>query len=543
MRVALPLLYVLAASPALAEDVTTSEPLDTSVTIYRAPHRNRGDIALSNLRGFAVVTETRRVTLPAGESRVRFEGVTEGILAESAIVRGLPGGVLEKNRDNALLSPSALFAASIDGRVQLRRTDPRTGKARSIPASVSSASEDGIVLKTAEGYEALRCSGTAETVRFERSANGLSAVPTLSVITRSPQATTVTVTLTYITENFDWSASYTARVSPDGKTLDLGGWITLANGNSVSLKNARAQIVAGGVYRAYVERFVNAAPRVVAKCYPLGKTSDIPLKPDAPYALVRPYIEPPYDKWTDAITVQGLLVRQPNLEMAMPVSVMSAPAPPPPPPEQLGDLKMYRVPQRTTIAALQMKQTRLLEQPAVKFERFYRSEFGASWWGNWENRSNPAIIIKTKNDKDNGLGLPLPAGSIVFEQPQDGRVLLIGQPALPDKAENEDIELALGNALSVTVTRRMIQGTSTVVAPNQVSTEQAAWLRSGKQVQEFEIANAEPNPVEYELRLNTYGSQKITRATHDHIEKDGDRLFRLTLPANETVTVRYAVEE
>ncbi len=542
MRAAPILFFALAAAPALARDVTTSPASDTSVTIYRAPWRNGGDITLQNLGGFAVVTETRRVELPAGESRVRFEGVAEGIIPESAIVRGLPGGVVEKNRDAALLSPSALLRAAVDGRVQLKRTDRATGKVRLIAASVESASEDGVILKTAEGYEALRCAGQPETVRFERAANGLSAVPTLSVVTRTARATTATVTLTYITENFDWSASYTARIAPDGETLDLGGWITLANGNSVSLLNAKAQIVAGGVYRAYVEKYVNAAPRVVANCWPLGKTSDIPLKPDRPYALVSPYLEPDYHKWSDQIIVTGQLRREGLMSAPIAVNAVSAEAlAPPPPPEQLGDLKMYRVPQRTTVAAMQMKQTRLVEQHGVKFERLYRTWDSAQSWYSQAQPGAASIVLRTKNDKEHGLGLPLPAGSIVFEQDHAGRALLIGQPALLDKAEGEEIELDLGTAPAISVTRRTLQRGPGLAEP-LLPAELLGWYRQDKQVYEFEIANAEPVAVPFELRLNLYGTQKVTRASHPHGEKDGDRLFRLTVPANDRLIVRYTLE-
>ena len=60
---------------------------------------------LDRLNGFALVSEMRAVHLPAGESRLRFEGVADGIEPASAIVTGMPPGVIEKNREGALLSP------------------------------------------------------------------------------------------------------------------------------------------------------------------------------------------------------------------------------------------------------------------------------------------------------------------------------------------------------------------------------------------------------------------------------------------------------
>jgi hypothetical protein len=63
------------------------------------------------LNGYALITETRRISIPAGEGEIRFEGVAGAILPESAIVTGLPEGVIEKNQDAWLLSPAACSTA------------------------------------------------------------------------------------------------------------------------------------------------------------------------------------------------------------------------------------------------------------------------------------------------------------------------------------------------------------------------------------------------------------------------------------------------
>ncbi len=425
------------ALPACAGDVAATEPSDIGVTIYRDPGRNGGSIRLDALGGFAVITETRRVTIPAGRSRLRFIGVADGIIPESAIVTGLPGGVIEKNRDAALLSPSSLMRAARGKLVTLKRTNRDTGKAELVGGQIVSASDQGVIFQTAAGVEALRCSGMAETFRYGLDAEGLSAQPTLSVQTKSAKSITATVTLTYIAEQFDWSANYTAQINPDGKTLELGGWITLANGNSVSLNDARTQIVAGGLNREYVQRFVNNQPQVIARCWPMQRTNDVPLKPDRPYTLVNPYVQPAFNggMFDDKITVTAQRRTSRLQEAPMAVSMMAAPAPPPPA-EQLGDLKLYTVPQRTTVAALQMKQTRLVEQHAVPFERIYKSSLNAISSGEQENVGAVAML-RTFNDKAHNLGLPLPSGSFLIAQEQFGRTMLVGEPNLADTAEAE----------------------------------------------------------------------------------------------------------
>ena len=509
------------ALPACAGDVAATEPSDIGVTIYRDPGRNGGSIRLDALGGFAVITETRRVTIPAGRSRLRFIGVADGIIPESAIVTGLPGGVIEKNRDAALLSPSSLMRAARGKLVTLKRTNRDTGKAELVGGQIVSASDQGVIFQTAAGVEALRCSGMAETFRYGLDAEGLSAQPTLSVQTKSAKSITATVTLTYIAEQFDWSANYTAQINSDGKTMELGGWITLANGNSVSLNDARTQIVAGGLNREYVQRFVNNQPQVIARCWPMQRTSDVPLKPDRPYTLVNPYVQPAFSNgmFDEKITVTAQRRTSRLQEVPMPVSMMAAPAPPPPA-EQLGDLKLYTVPQRTTVAALQMKQTRLVEQHAVPFERIYKSSLNAISYGEQENVGAVAML-RTFNDKAHNLGLPLPSGSFLIAQEQFGRTMLVGEPNLADTAEAEKIELVLGQAPDVTVTRKT--------------------LRRGTKDQDSEvtISNAGSSAIAFELELNVWGTQRVTKSEPAFGKRNGRPLLAVTVPANATMTVQF----
>ncbi len=510
--------------PACAGDVTASEPSDVAVTIYRDPGRNGGSLRLDSLGGFAVITETRQVIIPAGRSRVRFVGVVDAIIPESAIVSGLPGGVIEKNRDAALLSPSALMRAARGKKITLKRTSKVTGKTELVSGEIVSASDQGVMFRTAAGNEALRCSGQPETFTYGLDADGLSARPTLSVLTRSSKPIAATITLTYIAEQFDWNANYTAHLNPDGKTASIGGWITLANGNSVSLNNARTQIVAGGLHREYVARFVNNQPQVIARCWPMERTSDVPLRPDRPYNLVTPYMGQDFERFDKASEImvtgqrRGYAVPAPSPVMAMDASY--APAAPPPPPEQLGDLKLYTIPQRTTVAAMQMKQTRLIDQPGVPVEFYYATTINALSYGSAEHTSGMRMV-RTLNDKAHQLGLPLPAGSILFQQDQFGRSMLVGEPALADTAEDEKIELPLGIASDLTIARRTLR-------------------RDAKsQDAEVTISNAGPAELMLELKVPLDGGQKLTSSDRPHEQRNGQPLFILKVPAGDKVTLHF----
>jgi len=541
MRGLLALVFAIgAAAPALADDVAASDPRDLSVTIYRDPARSQGGaIDLARLGGFAVITETRLVTLPAGKHRLRFVGVVDGIIPESAIVTGLPGGVIEKNRDAALLSPAALFRAFQGRAITLKRTSRVTGKAATLPAQLVSAGPDGVVFKTAEGEEALRCSGLPETFSYDRAAEGLSARPVLSVLTSSARPVTAEVKLTYIAEGFDWSASYTASIGKDAQTLDLGGWITLANSNSVSLPNARTQIVAGGLGREAAQRLRAVPPQVSLNCWPQQRTHQVPRKPERPYALVSPYREPRDEVDDDYLQESNIVVtgsrRSYDYAVAAPMMVMPPPPPPlPPQAEQLGDLKLYRLPERTSVAARQMKQSRLLDKPGVGFEHVLDLALSSydsrapSEVGSVKDPASythtPLTLLRSRNDRDHGLGLPLPAGQFVVEQDHDGRMLPVGQPALRDTAEDEKIELRLNLAEDVAVER---------------------WTRKvakRKQWQELRLANSRSVAVTVELRFTDAASMRFDFGKDARaFRRDGEQVLVVELPANATSQLSYTV--
>ncbi len=279
---------LLNVAPPLAAQtvVTSSAPDGVAVSVYRDPRRDAGGaINLNWLQGFALITETRTIDLPAGESILRFEGVAEGMVAVSAIVTGLPGGVVQKNRDAALLSPASLLDGTLGNRVHLRRTDRATGAVREEEAVIRSGPKGAVVLQTPAGFESLRCTGLPESLIYDGVPEGLSAKPTLSVTTRSPMAQRVTVTLTYLATGFDWAANYVAHMQEDGKALDLFAWLTVANSNDESFRDAKLFALAGTLnidsnFAALVE--APTQPTLRLSCFPTGSGRNGAPPPPAP---------------------------------------------------------------------------------------------------------------------------------------------------------------------------------------------------------------------------------------------------------------------
>ncbi len=84
---------------------------------------------MDDLGGFALVTETRTVNVPQGDNRIRFEGVADGIEAESALINGTAGTLSSRRiAITQVLNPAALITATLGKSVMMARTNPKTGK-------------------------------------------------------------------------------------------------------------------------------------------------------------------------------------------------------------------------------------------------------------------------------------------------------------------------------------------------------------------------------------------------------------------------------
>jgi hypothetical protein len=502
---------------------------DISVTIYRAGYRRGESLDLDELGGFALVTETRTISIPAGVSRLRFEGVADGIQPATAIITGLPSGLLEKNHDAKVLSPAELVTATIGKNVWLVRTNPKTGQSDKVPGSILSDA-DGVVFKSAAGLEALRCSGLPETFQFDSTLEG-AATPTLSALVRSPRATTATVRLSYLAEGFDWMANYVATVAPDGKTMDLGAWVTLANANAKSFPDAHTQVVAGRLNRESEEVDpVDEGAQIVAKCWPRGSTSDTP---ETPNIVPASPLLPGWDMLVARAYKAGMNVPMPMAasEMALTGARVQQ--------EQLGDLKLYRVPDRTSVASRQIKQVRLLDRKSIPIDLFYRADLGADD----EVQNQPlGKILRTRNDKAHHLDLPLPSGQVATFYEREGVPLLVNEAPLRDITLDEEVEIEAGEAPDLRVTAvvegRRVNGATLKKLPLVPG---ALQMRSREVdiANRVEITNAGNRPAVVELRLILKGGAQLVRADHIPFSHNGYQTFRLTVPAEGSATVHY----
>lgn len=522
-RYSLPVVLALLATPAAAQErpaVEASAPDNVAVTVYRDPNRQVGQPLETRFpRGFALISETRTVTLPAGESRVRFTGVAEGMVAVSAIVSGLPGGTIEQNRNADLLSPASLVDGTLGNRVTITRTNPATGAAESEDAVVRTRADSGLVLETAAGFEAVRCSGLPERLTFDRVPDGLSAQPVFSIDTRSPEGGTYQVTLSYLSWGFDWEANYVAALHEDGRqddvAFDLTSWLTILNTNGQTFPDAELMAVAGRLNVVSDFRALAAPPQsrpLRLSCYPLGSTatgSPVPVFDDSMQSR--------------EIVVTGARVGRDMMYPPPPPPPPPPPAPPPPPPvageENLGDLKLYRVPFRVDVNASGLKQVAFLRETDIEGEIAYE----ASCPANGYSPATPApasMALETVNDEEHGLGVAIPTGQIaVFERGDRGE-MLVAQGSFRDYASGQDIELSLGPSGQVFVQCALVE---------PVEKRPAGEFAEMRAV----ITNANPTPVTVRLILGPTAYWEFQQA--GNALRNGSRILTVRVPGNGSV--------
>ena len=506
-----------AFAPVSAQDRSTveaSEPQKLSVTVYRDPQRGEDEeMSKGWPRGFAMITEEREVILPPGRSAIRFDGVAEGMVAVTAIVTGLPGGTIEKNRNAQLLSPAALVDGSLGNRVTITRTNPVSGQANSEQAIVRTRADGGLVLQTSAGFEAVRCSGLPEKLTFDRIPQGLSAKPVYSIDTQSNEGGTYRVALTYLAWGFDWEANYVAHLR-DGRRdgtlgLDLVSWLTILNDNGQSFPDAELMAVAGMLnvesdYEDLADPPVADPLRLV--CYPIGSTAagspvayPVPPPPPAPPAPIS-YAE------EDSIVVTGSRVNR-ALESASPIAIIASE-------EQLGDLKLYRIPVPVTVAAKSTKQVAFLDRKNVR-ARFIYVDL-CELHDQADDLEPASILLATVNEEAKGLGQALPTGGIAIYEPSSAGDQLVAETRMRDYAVSQDIELTLPDSTQVFAE----------CGNDGVEVEEGQWV-----TMRAEATNANDAPVTVRFDLGRASEFEIKGLGKTRV-KDGKRLYEFKLPAN-----------
>jgi len=385
------------------------------------------DVTIYNAN-LALVDDTRQLDIAKGRQRLEFKDVSSAIRPEtvSLVADGLT--IVEQNFDYDLLTPDKMMEKAVGHDVKIVRTNPGTGQETTEVATVLAANQ-GVVLKIGDHVEVLRDDGVPTRVIFDKVPDNLRAQPTLSVTVDADSAGPRLARLSYLTTGLAWRADYVAIFDEKAAKLDLQGWITLTNQSGASFTDARTQLVAGNVNQ---------------------------------------------DGDDDSEPNQLTNVRQAGSEADTGTS------------EAVGDVHIYTLPERTTIAQNQTKQVSFLDAAGVTAHKVYQFNLGG--FASAEQPANAAVVVDFTNSTASGLGAGLPAGAIrVYERDLAGDPKFVGENQIDHTPQGSELAVKIGDAFDVTV------------QPTLVSDQKVTKTRSRYAVS-YLIRNARPQPVTVELR-------------------------------------------
>ncbi len=193
-------------------------------------------------------------------------------------------------------------------------------------------------------------------------------------------------------------------LSADARQLSLSGWVTGDNQSGASYSDAHLKLVAGDVQRTSQNAVTRAA---------------------APAA-----------------------------------EVMAAPAVAE---RSFFEYHLYDIQRTVTLQDGELKQLEFATAPSVSSQQAYVYEASPSYvLGNLytdptygiDNSANVQVRLEFTNSADDGLGLPLPGGTVrVYQEDADGSNEFVGEDTIDHTAVGEDLSLYLGDAFDITGVR------------------------------------------------------------------------------------------
>lgn len=504
------------AALAQTPSVVSDGPGEMSVTIYP-----------NNL---AMITERRTITLPAGRSRIVFEGVNDQIIPQTALLTEFGAMSIERNFDYDLLTPTALFENVVGEEVTLIRTSLATGDVQVERATVISGAK-GVVFRIGDRTEAYQCSGLAERIEFDGRPEQLQAKPALSLTVEAEEAREQTIEFRYLATGFEWRADYI--LSLNGRSnAGLNAWLTISNNTGIGVEDADLSVVSGTLSQL-PETVANGRSPISAVDFRFNSQGYIPL----PHFTSRvanciPQASPTWQYRDDGFgaqfdTITVTASRRSEVSLFARVGDVVAER------EDIGDYKLYRAPFATTLAARQTKQIAFLNKPRVKYSKLYVFDFTDAVRGDILRdypygddgevlHSEPRYVID--NSRQGRLAEPLPAGIVrVMDKRQNDDPFFAGEDQIYNLPIGLPVEIDVGFTGDV-VMMRETHSKERVEDPS----------RSGLHLynEEYIFFNTTGKRVTVELGILLELEEQIIESSIEPVEQTPSKTWQFNVPAN-----------
>ncbi len=432
---------------ALGPSAAAAPPLEVT-------RRDQRDIAVTIYNGnFGLVRDVREISLSTGVHDVKFMDVATQIDPTTVHLRALgdPAGlkVLEQNYEYDLVSSQKLMEKYVGKRVRLYSSDGTFNEATLL-------STEGPVFEI-NGQIHLGHSGRLVLPALP---DNLVSTPTLVWLLRNQVGGGQRIEASYLTGGITWKADYVLVLNATDDRGDVTGWVTIDNKSGAIYDSAALQLVAGDVHRADDRRRVT-------------KMMELAASPTAG-AASREFVE-----------------------------------------EGLFEYHLYTLDGRTTIKDNQTKQLALMSASDTRVDKqliysgaqeYYRNQYGVPI-----ANQKVGVFLELKNSKDNGLGLPLPAGKVrVYKADSAGGQQFIGEDLIDHTPKDERVKVKLGNAFDVVAERTQKDWKKISATVYEVEWEIA--LRNHKAADQT-VTVIEPVPGDWQVLSSTLPWEKVESHT------------------------------
>lgn len=437
---------------------------------------DRKDLALTIYnQDLGLVRDTRSTAFEKGANAVALEGISPQLRPETLVLGGEGLQTLEQTFSFDLLTQQSLLEAAVGKTVWWRHLDPASGE-ESLTEATLLSNVQGPVLRVGDRIRAV----PADEVVFANAPANLRAAPTLLAVLQSESAGNKDLEVRYLTSGLSWQADYVAELNTAEDRLDITALVTLTNGSDADYPKAGLRLVAGQVNQV--------GPRPL----PQHRGEMLAMASDA-------------------------AAPQPNLEA-----------------QAVSDRYIYNLPDPVTLLRRETKQVPLFAAQGVKVQRTYRFEtlVQANRALEEVGPANADIVLALKNGKDEGLGRPLPAGTLrVYQLQKDGAPVFAGEARIKHTAEEETLDLALGQAFDIV-------GTAKLTDYKRISNTTGAYEMG----QSISVKNAKDQAVEVEVVGNMPRGWRMQNESQKHEKDSANRIvWTLKVPAKGEAKLDYAV--
>jgi len=426
---------------------------------------SRQDISLTVYKeDFGVISETRPVLLSSGRNTVHLLDLSKQLNQESLIfdwTKGNQANVVSTTYDLGVSESTHLLKRYLGKSVELVRYG-QDGRESERVRGILEVADPGNLVLNVDGKYLVNPPGSIEA----SDDNGVVAIPQLRAEVDSASAQNAGLKISYLTGGFSWGADYVGTMKNDG-TMALEVWATVTNKTGIDYPNAKVTLVAGEPNRALI----------------------------------------PYDG-SLAEAEGGIRHRDLQIAGSIPAKQRLSP-------EATGELYEYPVDARVSIAPDQSSRVKMSEVGAVPVKKDYSvrlPDFDYEEYDNAQTRHNAVLAISFKNEKSQGLGLPLPAGAFrIYEPDSSGTQRYIGAATLPDTPKDSGAFLSLSNVFDVYAQSRV--NSTKIIDKHRVRKDL-----------EVRIHNSKESAVAVRIVQNVYGKWQVAAESDESTKPDATTL-------------------